>query len=414
MNPRIPPLPLLLCLGLLAGFSRACTSDADSLGPSGFQELGGMAGMPPQVRPAGGIFSALSGGAPAQLPEAPRRSPESPGSSVITFLHGVVDAPRISLCFAKSAPGGLSTLSEFAWPTLGLGFGESLRLDPPGGLDLDKDALVVIVVAGEAGVVARTSCASIQVQLERGSVNGQAGSLASLEAAEMAFAGTSGASFGGMAGALGQGGTLGQGGAPFMGSGIRARVLSALAPGSFRSATSYLFAATGCLGAVGQTDPFQERICGSGYTPKTSTLTPLLVSLSRITQFNAPGLQILNASLGAGPVSVLTQPGPVSALTPLTLLSALQFGELAPHPPFSPSPPQEYWVGVGASVRVNGNDLEANWRALLQGAGLTTLEVAKNYSLVLLGPAPEVGKPSWWNPSRLSLLPNDPAVAPAN
>lgn len=373
-----------------------------------------MAGMPPQVRQMGGALNALSGGSPAQLPEAPRRMPEPPGSSVITFLHGVVDAPRISLCFAKSAPGGLSALSEFAWPTLGIGFGESLRLDPPAGLDLDKDALVVIVVAGEEGVTPRTSCASMLEQLAGGNLNGQAGSPASLAAADLALAGASGVSFGGMAGTLGRGGGLGQGGVLVVGSGIRVRVLSALAPGSFHSAISYLFAATGCLGAVGQTDPFQEGICGSGYTPKTSTLTPLLVSLSRITQFNAPGLQILNASLGASPVSVLTQPGPLSALTPISLLSVLQFGELAPHPPFSPSPPQEYWVGVGSSVRVNGTDLEASWRALLQGAGLTTLEVAKNYSLVLLGPAPEVGKPRWWNPSRLSLIPNDPAVAPAN
>lgn len=170
--------------------------------------------MPPQGRGTGGVFSALSGGAPAQLPEAPRRPPEPPGTSVITFVHGVVDAPRISLCFAKCAPGGLSTLSEFAWPPLGIGFGVSLRLEPPAGLDLDKDALVVIVVAGEAGVVARTTSASIQEQLQRGNVNGQAGSLASLEASDVAFAGASGASFGGMAG------TLGQGGAPFIGSGV--------------------------------------------------------------------------------------------------------------------------------------------------------------------------------------------------
>ncbi|MDX2051201.1 MAG: hypothetical protein SFV15_02355 [Polyangiaceae bacterium] len=428
---------VLVVLAGLASLNRACASDADSLGVS--VSLAGAAGqmnLPRPIRGAGGTRMASLGGATNSLPEAPRRAPEPAGASVVTFLHGVADAPNVALCFSKDSADGQVSLSERPWPTGGMAFGASERLDAPAGLDVDKETLVAVLVAGESNLLESTTCAEVNALLAVGGGLNQKVYDPSVAAADAAFAGaagtagssgagatagaygmggTSGASGQtGSGGALGVGGQLGGGGVAGAGNeprGIRVRLLGGLPSGTFSASTSYLFAATGCLGAPNHTHKLEALVCGAGYTPKTSTLTPLLVSLSRITTFNAPGLQVVNGSLGESELSLLTQPGPLSVQTPVTIVSGLSFGTIGPFPPYAPAPPTEYWTPVGATLRVDSNQLEVIWKNLLQRSGIATLEIAKNYSVILVGPAPAVTEAGWWNAATLSLIANDPPPA---
>lgn len=418
MTPRSLRASVLLSLGLLGGMNRACKSDADSLGPSGIQAAtGGVAGASPgpSAKPVVGV----TGGAPTVAPERPRREPEAVGASVVTFLHGVVDAPRVGLCFAKSTAAGLSLLAEPSWPAGGLAFGESRRLEAPGGLDVTKDTLVTIVVSGDEPQLSAATCTEVLALLAGEAPTGQAGAPSTApsqaQAGQAGWAGQAGSSAGGAAfgGSFGEGGQAGAGGeagAPAGPSQLRARVLGALPPGTLAAGASYLFVATGCLGAPEFTDERQEFVCGYGYTPKTSTLTPLLVSLSRIAKFNAPGIQVLNASLGAQLMSLSVDPPPTSGKLRIPLVRDLFYGTLAPHPPYSSTLPPDYGTTTGATLNVNDTQLQTPWGPLLLGAGVPDLEAAKNYTFVLLGPDPSLPQGSWWNPSALKLLLNDPPL----
>src|SRR5687768_12853665 len=113
----------------------ACSTDHGSLArrpPSNVAGDGGMAGT------GGTAGSAGTGGT---------KLGEPPGRAVVTFLHGVVDAPEVLFCFARDANDGPRFVGDPA-PQGGLEYGASMAFESLPSVPV-TELTRVFVIAGE-------------------------------------------------------------------------------------------------------------------------------------------------------------------------------------------------------------------------------------------------------------------------
>jgi hypothetical protein len=196
---------------------------------------------------------------------------------------------------------------------------------------------------------------------------------------------------------------------------IRVAYLPVIPAGTMSSVGSYLLSLAGCLGGDYFTTPEERSVCGGNYFPDRSTLTPMLVRMSRLVTFGNPSLQFLQASLGAGTVTLRSMPGVLNNGTQITIATDVPPGVLDPYPPLQSVAPNTYGFPLG----VGGLELQSavgatwsdSWSSALEALDIEALEGLTGYTIVLVGPSPwlqdDIEDP-WWNEPRFVLVRNSP------
>ena len=146
---------LSLCALVLGGAFSACSADHSALEKKagsgrGGQGAGGTSGLGGTFPQIGGVGGASANGGHAD--------DEPPGTSVLTVVNGVVDAPRIALCFAKVDVDGNVTPFGDPLGNAPLEYGQALALHDIAGADLGHDTLQPAVIAGELNLTGGLDC----------------------------------------------------------------------------------------------------------------------------------------------------------------------------------------------------------------------------------------------------------------
>ncbi|MEP7052795.1 MAG: hypothetical protein ABJB12_20670 [Pseudomonadota bacterium] len=403
-----------LCGLLLSALVAACETDHAALEkkPGG---AGGAAGSGGDSGGAGGMPTQIGGGAGGQT--GGHADDEPPGSNVFTILNGVVDAPRVVLCFAKAGADG--SMVPFGDPVTDKPFeyGSNLVLQGIAGAKFDADTLQPLIIAGELDRIAGLGCeeAVARAQDEEAlAIDENAHAAEAAEAGAANDAGAPGANSAGGHTAGSSAGTSGDGGAggafPVeLPSRLRLRELPAIPAGTLSAGRSILYVATGCMGGFGYDGPSSAEYCGEGYTEQAPTLSAMLVSLSRRTMVGAAGIQFLHASLATPQVDLSSRPPLPSQDTGITLASGARPGQLLPHSANLSHPASEFGVTrlYELAILGDGTVLTAQpWTAALARGGVSALTDGVTNAVVLLGPRADHTSPTnLWNPSLITVIP---------
>ena len=417
-----------------AAFSTDCSSDHSSLAArpraAGAGSKAGAGGASAGRGGAGGTQTGNGAkGGTGGTAINPDKHVEPMGRSVVTLVHGVVDAERIAWCFARVRDGVTELVGE-PLPDGGVGYGQSFAFETLPHVDNERDGLLPFVIAGDLSLVAGLDCeaAVARAHAER-PLPPARGSGGSAGDAGSAGAGGQGGESGenGQSGALNGGaGPASDGGAPGAGEGgageapvpkppaLRVGTLPGLPAGTLAQGYSLLEVADGCLGAPGFVDPRSESICGAGYTPSEGSLTAEFVILSRKAAAGMLALQALHASRGSENLGVRVAPPPDAVESYVTLVDNFTEGALRPADPRRDLANTAYGTsarGWNVEATLNGNTTFAeSWSAIEKRSGVTTLENGRGYTLIVLGPSYRVDDAGWWNPQAFGLIDNDPAA----
>jgi hypothetical protein len=335
---------------------------------------------------------------------------EAPGTSVLTIVHGVVDAPSVVVCLATVTSDG--SVAPFGKPLSAkpLRYGQSIVLPEVSGADPASDAIEAFLIAGELDLVAGLNCASAieRARAEEAQANSPLGAAGAPGASEL---GTGGSSADG--GASGAGAAAGDTGAPAeVQSRLRVRGLPAIPAGTLNGGRSYLLVANGCLGGSGFSAANAEAFCGMGYSERLPTISATFVALSRASSVGHVGLQVVHASLATGTISVDSSGGVSSSSSPITIVTNEVQGGLAPRPAYIAHTAFDYGSARGYGVEVvaqNATLLTESWADVLEAAGLSDLQDGSNYALVLIGPRADLqAGPAFWNLPAITVVPADP------
>lgn len=368
---------------------------------------GSIAGHPA----VGGAGSSTGGG-------GGRPDDEPSGTSLLTFVNGVVDAPNVALCWARVAED--STVTPFG--ELGeapLEYGQSLPLTEIAGADFAKDTLEPFLIAGELDLIAGLDCAGAiaLAQTEEASVapsptpgageGGAAGNASVGEGGSTASGGDSAQSDGGENGEGGAGGSAGA-----VRSRLRARGLPAIPAGTLNLGRSLLLAAEGCMGGGTYDGTNAALYCGTGYSVQQPTLSAVLVSLSRVVAFDHVGLQVVHASLGNGDIELRSLPPFPSQDTGFAIASGVTQGQVAPHPATVVNTADDLGVASLHRLEALGQPSTAfsqGWASSLANGGLDTLNGSSTYAIVLSGPRLDMkAVPELWNAPVLTVVSVEP------
>jgi hypothetical protein len=434
----------LLVSGALVG-GVACQTDHDALAKqtshsgAGAGGVSGSAGRGP-ISGGGGSSNAGTGG---------HADDEAPGKTLITIVHGVVDAPSIVVCLAKVGADGVAVPFGMPLSDAPLRYGQSVVLADIAGVDLANEALQPFIIAGDLDLVSGLDCASAidQARAEEAAVDSTVAAAGGAGASESAAGAPSGA--GGSPGEAGAGdGSAGAGGAaPEVQSRLRVRSLPTIPAGTLNGGRSYLLVTAGCLGGSGYPlpkgmalpngdhTPSAEDYCGTGYSEQNPTVSLFFAAVSRATATGHVGLQVLNGSLATDPISVNSS-GPLTAGgtrtlgnfvnydgTPLSIVNDDVAGGLAPRPADIAHSVVEYGSAAGFSLNVTARRqlttgdtqtletvtiLSETWASVLSRGGVRKLADGSNYVLVLLGPLPDAKPgPAFINAPAITVVPAD-------
>jgi hypothetical protein len=437
----------LIVSGALA-FGVACETNHDALEkqPRQGNSAGGAGGVA-----GGGAYVTISGGG-GSVASGGHADDEAPGKTLLTIVHGVVDAPRIVLCLAKVGADGAAVPFGKPLSAAPLAYGQSVVLPAIANVDFASDTLQPFVIAGELDLISKLDCAAAidRARAEEAAVDpslAAAGGAAGAESAAGAASSAGGSSGeAGASGTLAEAGTAGSGGAdgaaPAAQARLRVRSLPTLPAGTLSGGRSYLLVAAGCLGgsgyelpkaadrAIGDDTPTGEDYCGTGYTAQTPTVSLFFAAVSRASAEGHVGLQVLNGSLATDPISVNSS-GPLSAGgtrtlgnfvnyegTPISIASGVVAGGLAPRPADIDHSALDYGSALGFSLGVTAQRkiqssgvtqevtvLSETWASVLDRSGVGALADGSNYVLVLLGPLPDAKQgPAFLNPPVLTAV----------
>lgn len=330
--------------------------------------------------------------------DAPEDAPadvftEPPGVDALTLLHGVVDAPRIAFCFAKTVAGVPGPPLGAPLPPNGLVWGQPLSLPANTGFDSGVDDVQPIVVTGDFPLLAGKTCAEV-VALAESYADAGATDDASVDAGD---AGPSDAA------------TELPPPPP-----ARALALPVIPAGTLTGGFSNLLVATGCMGGPSSSDSSEDFACGQDYSPSAPTLTPVLVQLSRVTASGSVGMQVVNASRASDPISLTSTAPEGSAKSDVAIQQGVVFGQVAPKPPWFGSskaalgsPLAEAQLLLTSSGSSSPLYTES-WGDALKAGGLADLADGKSYAIVYVGPRPTMPAMKWWNGPRLVVIETDP------
>ncbi|HEY2408605.1 MAG TPA: hypothetical protein VGI10_21515 [Polyangiaceae bacterium] len=391
-------LVLAACVSNHDDFKKVPTSNAGAGGKSGAAGSGS----------GGGGHGGADAGVDTGVDSGP---PEPTGPNVLTIVNGVVDAPSLAVCFAKLADGG--AVEPFGSPLTSapLAYGGSLALSALSGADFASDTLVPLLLAGELERVATLDCAAAVALAEQteSAFNADAGAddagigAAGAGAQDAGNVDASVTDAGGGSGGADSGLATGTAHSP-----LRVRALPALPAGTLAGDLSYLLVASGCLGGLGFDSGNTELLCGDGYTPTNPTLFPVVVTLSRITQADRVGMQVVHASRASGSVSVSIASQPPGT-TVFTLVKSITDGQVLPKPPNFAHSEDDYALSnqielAGSASAVGETIGDATSRG---GSGL--LSNGASYALILIGPRFDYGlPPPLWNAAAATIVTTSP------
>jgi hypothetical protein len=387
---------------LLAGSLAGCITNHDALEKK--PDTGSSAGAGGAFAGAGAPATIIGGGSDGEAANGGGHADdEPPGKSVFTLVNGVVDAPSVVLCFAKlDASGGATPFGNPLTKTP-FEYGQNLVLADVAGANLDTDALEPLLIAGELALISGLNCEDAVARAQ----DEQASALdANAHALEAAQAGAGGAPDSVSAG--------GEGGVPSyeVRSRLRLGDLPAIPAGTLSAGRSVLFVATGCIGGVTYNAANSNEYCGDGYSEEQSTLSAVLVSLSRQVQFGETGMQFVHASFATPQVDVSSHPPFPSTDTGIQIATGVIEGQSSPHSALLTHSAMDYGSARSYSVQISPQGAAVSneaWVDVLARGGVKALEDGSTYALVLLGPRADHTTPTpLWNPSVLTVIPVDP------
>ena len=425
---------------------------------------GGGGGAATVAEAAGATAAGGEGGGPAGIPDEPT------GNDVLTLGHGVVDASRLFFCLARVEDGERAAVPTSPLPEQGLAFGGLLPLDTLPGVDPETDEFVVTVVAADPPEIEGLSCdeaieraeqlAALQPPLD-GRPDGGAGAGGAAEPTELAGAAGSGARAGasGAGGASSAGGVAEEGGASdgggvsaggstgapaagadaggLAGAGgaagargavggtgggepevplipppaVRVHDLVRVPAGTLTTGRSTLLVARGCLGGgTTLSSDRQEEICGTGYRPTRPSLAPVFAALSRITESDRVGIQVVHAASFDREDDALTLSLRPDVGAAVELARNVSPGAVAP-----PKPEFEELSSFGAAPDAalldvyprNGTVavLTQSWGDARHRSEVGPVDVGQSYAIVVVGPGLRRDQGmGWWNPPTLSVV----------
>lgn len=411
----------------------ACESDHDALAQRASGGGGGAKSSGGASSASGGFTVVGRGGGNTGASTGGRAPDEPPGDDVFTFLHGIVDAERVAVCFVAGQGATRRTLGVPA-PKGGLGFGERLVVPELDGADFAEDEIQPVVIAGELARVSGLDCeaalelaAAEQAKGEAvtgsggtGGAGGQGGALGNGGAAGASATGDT-AGMGGAGGTGAEGGAAGSGGAggaeldlpdPPV---LRVGSLPSMPVGTLSQGRSVLFVANGCIGGPAFSGRGEQEACGELYTPRAATLSAVVVPLSRRASTIALGLQAVHASLGTvpwGAVDVVSEQTRPDHPPPVYVGSGATLGGVAPRVPRLDVSNELYGTAASdgrlAVYSQWGLLFTEDWSAILDRSQLSKLEDGSTYALVLIGPSFSFTPRGLWNPPAIAVVPTDP------
>jgi hypothetical protein len=373
----------------------------------------------PPMQTGGGTGGALaSAGAPAHLGgfggEAAsgggHSDDEPPGESVLTFVNGVVDAPRVALCLARLDADGNVTPLGFPLTDAPLEYGHSLVLREVDDVDFASDGLEPIVIAGELERIEGLDC---ETAIERARAE-EARSAGTEQGAGGAAGDGSGlgVASGGDGASAGEGGSAGAAETPpAVRSALRVRGLPAIAAGTLNQGRSLVFVANGCLGGATYGGNAAVQYCGEGYSSRQPTVSAILVSLSRQSSPEHVALQVVHASLANAQVELRSRP-PFPSMATGVGIASVMLGQVAPRPAsiqntaFDLGSSRKYYL----SLEEQGSSLfSQSWASALANGELAQLENGRGYALIVNGPRADLkAVANSWNAAVLTAVAVDP------
>ncbi len=387
---------------LFASFAlaSACGKDHSGLartdgprgGAAGSTSSGGTGGTSGSGRGGSGQAGSAMGGTAGKYVEPP-------GRSVTTFFHGIVDAERVTFCFAGHGDGDPELVGD-PIPAGGLAFAQSIALESIRRIDLEAEAVLPYVIAGDLELIDGMSCDEAVAAAE----------------AEMRAVGALSLGAGGESGAGGEAGGGGAGGAsePPTPPRLRVSTLPEIPAGALAEGYSSLYVALGCLGGPAFAHPLEEEACGDGYAPDAPNASAVLVTLSRTTAFGKLALQALHASLASRTITVSSAPPDIAVETSVPIVYDLRRGALLPRQPSTQLSITDYrltlpgWkVQTSDQGTVEGSE---PWPDVLERAGIDAFEAGRGYTLVVVGPRGNLTTSGFWNPPAIGVVDNDPAL----
>jgi hypothetical protein len=384
-------------------------TEGGTAGAAGTAGAGGISGSGSGFSGSGGTFltrggTGGGGGSGGSLVSHPR---PPLGQSVGTFLHAMVDAPVVTLCFAKN-DGGRNEFVGTPLPERGLGYGRTLVLEALKGVDLEEESLVPFAITGDLSLLDGMKC-------------DEAVAFAEAEVRAANRGGSLGA--GGEAGAPGEAGSFGSpsnsGGNSGDGEPIvpRLRVarLPELAPSALSAGHSLLYAMVGCIGGPTFTHEDEEVLCGEGYAPDRPTASADVVLLWRRRSASTIGIQVLHASRALPALSVRAKP-PDDAVQPsVYIVDSITEGMLRPREPRSDTTAVGYGIGTRTwrvQALTGGNVVVSDsWDVVTRRGALAELRADGDYTLVVMGPSRVVAAAPLWNQPGFTIVDNDPTLA---
>ena len=405
---------LWLCALAFGGAFTACVADHSALEKK--PDVGGAGSEAGGASGASGGFAQIGGSGGVAANGGGHPDDEPPGTSVLTIVNGVVDAPRLALCFASVDAD--ANVVPFGEP-LGqapLEYGQSLALREIPGADLAHDTLQPLVIAGELELIAGLDCAAAIAQ-----ARAEEQLAVALEGAAGSDDGVAGESSS-LGGARGEGGAAGETGAAHGGTGgaapvevrarLRVRGLPAIPSGTLSAGRSLLLVANGCLGGATYHSSASVQYCGTGYSAGTPTVSAVLVSLSRLIAFQRVGMQLVNASLASAPVQLNARPPIPSTDAGISIASGVAAGQVAPRPATVLNSVFDYGSARNYRLELSSQgtaQFSFSWSAALALGGLTELADGATYAIVFSGPRGDLpAQPNLWNAPTLTVVAVEP------
>ena len=381
-------------VGLVGLVAPACGKDRDLAerpNASGGTSTGGVGGAGGSGGGRGGSAGSSPTGGTAGKYVEPR------GRSVTSFFHGIVDAERVVFCFARHDDADAVLVGD-PQPSGGLAYAASIALETIDGIDLETTPLLPYVIAGELELVDGMSCEDAVDKARE-----------EMDAVDKAALGAGGA--GGEAG--GMGGSGGEAEPPTPPR-LRVAALPEIPAGALTEGYSSLYVAIGCLGGPAFTHPLEGDACGRGYTPSSPTSSAVLVTLSRTRVAGMLSLQALHASLASSTLSVFSAPPDTAVQSSVPIGFDLRRGELKPRQPSPQLTILDYGVsspGWRAQASTDGTPfVSERWLNVLERAGIDAFVDGRGYTVVVVGPAGNVGSRGFWNDAAIGVVDNDPQL----
>jgi hypothetical protein len=129
---------------------------------------------------------------------------------------------------------------------------------------------------------------------------------------------------------------------------------------------------------------------------------------------NLLGLQALQASRATPELGFRTDPGATDDGASMLLVDSVPEGALRPRDPRVDLPSTSWGVNtVTWSVAATENSAtyaSELWAAVRRRAGLGLLADGRVYTLIAIGPAPDIGQQGFWHDFAFTLVDNDPSV----